>query len=137
MRCAPDAMTKRIVERAAPGSVRTTAERLHKRQLPKESAPMFDSLHQKEGGPTAQTLPPHPTQDDPLPLALREHVHRLRLILPVITVSVVALHRQNAELDTDIASVLSQHACEPLDCEIAHLESILASRIWQRRQQEA
>src|SRR5215470_666552 len=98
---------------------------------------MSDTLHQPQGGPPAQTLTPQSTQDDPLPLDLREHVHRLRLILPVITVSVMALHRQNAELDTDIASVLSQHACEPLDCEIAHLESILASRTWRRRQQEA
>jgi hypothetical protein len=99
---------------------------------------MFHSIHQNEGGPAAQTLPPsQPTQDDSLPLELREHVHRLRLILPVISVSVMALHRQNAELDHDIASVLSQHACEPLDCEIEHLESILASRIWRPRQQEA
>jgi hypothetical protein len=98
---------------------------------------MSTILLQKEGGPAAQTLPPsQPPQDDPLPLDLREHVHRLRLILPVITVSVMALHRQNAELDTDIASVLSQHACEPLDCEIARLESILASRSWWNRQQE-
>ena len=98
---------------------------------------MSHTLHQPEGGPAAQTLPPQPTQDDPLPLDLREHVHRLRLILPVISVSVMALHRRNADLDTDIASVLSQHACEPLDCEIAHLESILASRAWRRRQHEA
>jgi len=103
---------------------------------------MSHTLYQPEGGPAAETLPPQPIQDDPLPLDLREHVHRLRLILPVsilpvITVSVMALHRQNAELDTDIASVLSQHACEPLDCEIAHLESILASRTWRHRQQEA
>jgi hypothetical protein len=93
--------------------------------------------HQPEGGPTAQTLASQPTQDDPLPLDLREHVQRLRLILPVISVSVLALHRQDAELDTDIASVLTQHACEPLDSEIARLESILASRAWSRRQQEA
>jgi hypothetical protein len=99
---------------------------------------MFHSHHhQTEGGSVAQTLPPQPTQDDPLPLDLREHVQRLRLILPVISVSVLALHRQDAELDTDIASVLSQHACEPLDSEIARLESILASRAWSRRQQEA
>src|SRR5262245_7035829 len=99
--------------------------------------PMSHTLHHPEGGPAAQTLTPQPTQDDPLPLDLREHLHRLRPIPPVITVPVMALHRQNAELDTDIASVLSQHACEPLDCEIAHLESILASRNWRRRQQEA
>jgi hypothetical protein len=91
--------------------------------------------HQPEGGLAAQTLTPQPTQDDPLPLDLREHVQRLRLILPVISVSVLALHRQDAELDTDIASVLSQHACEPLDSEIARLESILASRAWPRRQE--
>jgi hypothetical protein len=63
-------------------------------------------------------------------------VQRLRLILPVISVSVMALHRQDAERDTDIASVLSQHACEPLDCEITHLESILALRTWLHRRQE-
>ncbi len=95
------------------------------------------SHHQPAGGPAAQTLSPQPTQDDPLPLDLRAHVQRLRLILPVISVSVMALHRQNAELDTDIAAVLSEYACEPLDCEIAHLESVLASRTWPRRQQEA
>jgi hypothetical protein len=39
----------------------------------------------------------------------------------------LALNRQNAELDHDIATVLDQHACEPLDCEIEHLEFILAS----------
>jgi hypothetical protein len=69
---------------------------------------MFHSLHQKEGGPAAQTLPPQPTQDDPLPLDLREHVQRLRLILPVISVSVMALRRQNAELDAEIVWRLRQ-----------------------------
>jgi hypothetical protein len=98
---------------------------------------MSDTLHQTEGGPAAQTLPPQPTPDDSLAFDLREHLQRLRLILPVISVSVLALRRQNAELDTDIASVLSQHACEPLDSEIVHIESILASRTWRRRQQEA
>src|SRR5262245_24841233 len=93
--------------------------------------------HQPEGVPAAQTLPPsHPTQDDPLALDLRDPVHRLRLIIPLISVSVMALRRQNADLATDIASVLSQHACEPLDCEIARLESILASRSWRHRQEE-
>jgi hypothetical protein len=98
---------------------------------------MSHTLHQPEGGPAAQTLPPQPIPDDSLPFDLREHVQRLRLILPVINVSVLALHRQNAEIDTDIASVLSQHACEPLDSEIAHIESILASRTWRHPQQEA
>ena len=45
---------------------------------------MSDTLHQTEGGSAAQTLPPQPTQDDALPLDLREHVHRLRLILESI-----------------------------------------------------
>jgi hypothetical protein len=81
-------------------------------------------------------LSSHHIQDDSLPDELREHVHRLRLILPVISVSVMALHRQDAEADTDIASVLSQHACEPLDSEIERIECILASRIWRGRQQE-
>ena len=97
---------------------------------------MSHTLHQPEGGPAAQTLPPQPTQDDPLPLDLREHVHRLRLILPVISVTVMALHRQDAETDTDIASVLSHHACEPLDNEIERIESLLASRAWRCRQEE-
>jgi hypothetical protein len=51
------------------------------------------------------------SNDDALSRELLEHVHRLRLILPVISVSVMALHRQDAESDADIASVLSeQHA---------------------------
>ena len=61
---------------------------------------MFHTLHQSEGGPAAQTLPPsHHTQDDSL-------------------------------------SVLSQHACEPLDSEIERIACLLASRVWRRRQQE-
>ena len=75
---------------------------------------MSHTLHQTEGGPAAQTLTPQPIQDDSLPLDVREHVQRLRLILPVIRVSVLALHRQNAELDA---------------------ESILVSRAWRRRQE--
>ena len=98
---------------------------------------MSTSLHHQEGGPAAQTLPlSHHTQDDSLPDELREHVHRLRLILPVISVSVMALRRRDAEADTDIAYVLSQHACEPLDSEIERIESILASCLWRREQQE-
>ena len=99
---------------------------------------MSHETHSKEGGSPAQTVPPsQPTHDDPLAIELREHVRRLRLILPAISVSVMALHRQNAELDDDIASVLSQHACEPLDNEIEHLTSILTSHAWRHRQQEA
>ena len=39
------------------------------------------------------------------------------------------MHRQNAEIDYYIASVLSHHASEPLDSEIERVESALASRI--------
>jgi hypothetical protein len=39
-------------------------------------------------------------------------------------------------LDYDIAIVLSQHACEPLDAEIEHLESILASLACRHRRKE-
>jgi hypothetical protein len=38
----------------------------------------------------------------------------------------MALHRQNAELGYDIASVLSEHACAPLDDEVEHLSTLLA-----------
>ena len=97
---------------------------------------MFQAVNNDQGGTPARTVPPQPTLDDSLPIELREHVRRLRIILPVISVSVMALNRQNAELDCDIATVLSQHACEPLDDEIEHLASILASLTCRRRQQE-
>ena len=48
----------------------------------------------------------------------------------------MALHRQDAEAGSDIARVLSLHACEPLDSEIERIESILASCLWRREQQE-
>jgi hypothetical protein len=98
---------------------------------------MFQNPIAKEGGSSAQTLPPsHPTTDDPLRFELREHVRKLRLILPVISVSIMALHRQNAELDDDIASVLSEYACQPLDEEIEHLALMLASCTSRSRQGE-
>ena len=97
---------------------------------------MFQAVNEAQGGTPARTVPPQPTLDDSLPIELREHVRRLRIILPVISVSVMALNRQNAELDCDIATVLSQHACEPLDDEIEHLASILASLACRHRQQE-
>jgi hypothetical protein len=98
---------------------------------------MFHSHPPTEGGPAAHTLPPTPpTPDGSLPIQLREHLQRLQLILPIISVSVLALHRQNAELDHDIATVLDQHASEPLDFEIERLESILASLTCRHRPKE-
>ena len=88
-------------------------------------------------GDPAHTVPPlHPTLDEQLPVSLRDHVRRLRLILPVISVSVLALKRQNAELDDDIASVLHWSASDPLSLEIEKIESLLES-LAHRRAKEA
>jgi hypothetical protein len=62
-----------------------------------------------------------------LPIRLHRHVQRLQLILPVISVAVLALRHQNAELDEDIALVLSRNACDPLDVEIDQLEALLST----------
>ena len=85
------------------------------------------------GGNAARNLPPlNPPLDEQLPIRVREHVRRLRLILPVISVSLLALRRQNAELDEDIALVLQQHVCIPLDIEIEELDELLESVANQR-----
>ena len=98
---------------------------------------MIHNTLEKEGGSPAQTLPlSPPTADDPLRFELREHVRKLRRILPVISISIMALHRQNAELDYDIASILSEHACQPLDEEIENLSALLAAYVSQARQRE-
>jgi hypothetical protein len=87
---------------------------------------MFDTNHQLQDGSAAQTLSlTAPTLDDALSRELLELAIRLRLILPVIGVSVMALRRQDAEADADIASVLSESAWLPLDSEIERVESIL------------
>ena len=79
-----------------------------------------------EGSAAASTLPPTQLSlDEQLPIHLQQHLQRLRLILPVISVTVLALRRQNAELDEDIASVLHQHASDPLDVEIDKIEALL------------
>jgi hypothetical protein len=96
---------------------------------------MSQIFDQSEAIPTTQTLPPI-THDDSLPRELLDHVDRLRLILPVISVSVMALHRRDVESDTDIAFVLNEHACEPLDREIERIESLLASCLWRHQKGE-
>jgi hypothetical protein len=86
------------------------------------------------GGNPADTVPPtRPTLDEQLPIRLQDHLQRLRLILPVISVSVLALKRQNAELDEDIATVLHLHASNPLDVEIDKIEALLESLASARR----
>lgn len=100
---------------------------------------MSNSCSSKEGGPPARTVPPSstpPPADDSLPKHLREHAHRLRLILPVISVAVMALHRQNAELDEEIATVLDHHASEALALEIEIIEAIAASLACSHRPKE-
>src|SRR5882724_12104270 len=99
--------------------------------------PMSQTLHQSEANTPTQTLPPlRNTHDDSLPRELLDHIDRLRLILPVISVSVMALNRQDVDSDTDIAFALHEHACEPLDREIERIESLLASRLWRHQQEE-
>ena len=99
---------------------------------------MSQTLHQSESAPSTQTLPPIPsTHDDSLPRELLDHVDCLRVILPVISVSVMALNRRDAESDSDIAFVLSQHVCDPLDREIERVESLLAAHISRQQQQES
>jgi hypothetical protein len=77
-------------------------------------------------GEHARTVSPTPLiLDEQLPALLREQVQRLQFILPIISVSALALRRQNAELDEDIASVLHQHASDPLGLEIETLQEFL------------
>src|SRR3954463_12067677 len=98
---------------------------------------MSQTLQQSEPTTSTQTLPSIPsTHDASLPRELLDHIDRLRLILPVISVSVMALNRQDAESDSDIAFVLHEHACEPLDGEIERIESLLASCLWRNQQEE-
>jgi microsomal dipeptidase-like Zn-dependent dipeptidase len=66
------------------------------------------------------------SHDEQLSHGLREHIERLRLVQSVVSLSVMALRRQDAERDEDIASVLDHHAANPLDEEISHVEALLA-----------
>jgi hypothetical protein len=85
---------------------------------------MFQDISRGKSADTLASILINPDEFN-LPACLREHVRKLKTILPVISVSVLALRRQSAELDEDIASVLHQHAIDPLDLEIEDLENIL------------
>ena len=86
-----------------------------------------------DGGPAAATLPPHiPPYDAPLPVILREHLHRLRLIHSASAVAVMALHRQDAEQDHDVAMLLDHHINGELEFEIEVLEATLNTLVGQR-----
>ncbi len=63
-------------------------------------------------------------------------MQRLKQIIPVLTVSILALRRQNAELDEDVATVLDLHASAPLDVQIDELEFLLESIAAQRAEQQ-
>lgn len=82
------------------------------------------SLRGNSADPTAHA---QLTVDEKVPIRLHHHVQRLQLILPVISVAVLALRRQSAELDEDIALVLSRHACDPLNVELDQLEELVDS----------
>lgn len=73
--------------------------------------------------------------DDQIPFRLREHVRRLKRIVPVISVSVLALRAQNADLDGDVAEVLHHQASQPLDLEIEELEALLEALAARRARQ--
>lgn len=80
----------------------------------------------------ASSAAPLPSLDDQIPFRLREHVRRLKRIVPVISVSVLALRAQNADLDGDVAEVLHHQASQPLDMEIEELEALLESLVARR-----
>src|SRR5687768_4731506 len=56
-------------------------------------------------------------------LVLREAIWRLRVARSVVTVAAMALARQNAEADADIASVLHKHVADALTTEIDALQT--------------
>lgn len=72
-----------------------------------------------------EALPVDESLEESFPIRVRDHLKRLRSLVPVISVSVLALRGQNVELDEDIASVLQEHVIEPLDNEIEELEALL------------
>jgi hypothetical protein len=94
---------------------------------------MFQDITRDNAGATVTSI--HPTLDECLVPHMREHVRKLKQILPVISVSIMALRQQNAELDEDIASVLHQHAVDPLDIEIEDLEGLLESLAKKQRKE--
>ena len=59
-------------------------------------------------------------------------MRRLKQIVPVISVSILALRHQNAELDGDVASVLAPSASEPLDGLVSELEFLVEDIVVQK-----
>jgi hypothetical protein len=88
---------------------------------------MFEFADTATSATSMPPLSPSPMAEEQIPYRLREHVRRLKRIVPVISVSVLALKAQNADLDGDVAEVLHHQAGEPLDMEIEELEALLES----------
>ncbi len=82
-----------------------------------------------DGGQSASRVSSYVVREEPAPLAhdarLREHIERLRLVQSVVSLSVMALRRQDAERDEDIATVLDHYAATMLSEEIGQLEDLL------------
>src|SRR5262249_18292306 len=115
------------------GGVCTTAARLHNHLRVREAI-MFRDISR---GNSAHTVPPtNLALDEQLPIRLRDHAQPLPLILPVLSVSLLALKAQAAHLDEDIASVLHRHAIDPLDVEIDKIDALLESLATARRAEE-
>src|SRR5688572_12842978 len=93
---------------------------------------MFEFADTVTASPAMPPLTPAGLADEQIPFRLREHVRRLKRIVPVISVSVLALKAQNADLDDDVAEVLHRQASEPLDLEIEELETLLECLALQR-----
>lgn len=53
-------------------------------------------------------------------------VRRLQRLVPVITVTMLALRQQAAELDEEFAEVLSGNVIDPMTAELERLDTLLA-----------
>jgi hypothetical protein len=98
---------------------------------------MFEFADTATASRSRPTLSAAAAAEEQIPFRLREHVRRLKRIVPVISVSVLALKAQNADLDGDVAEVLHHQASEPLDLEIEELEALLESLVTLRALQMA
>lgn len=82
-----------------------------------------------DGGQPASALPSYRVREEPTlathDTRLREHLERLRRVQSVVSLSVMALRRQDAERDEDIATVLDHHAATVLSEEVCQLEDLL------------
>jgi hypothetical protein len=93
---------------------------------------MFEFADTATASPAMPPLSAAGVVEEQIPYRLREHVRRLKRIVPVISVSVLALKAQNADLDGDVAEVLHHQASQPLDVEIEQLEALLECLALQR-----